>query len=108
MTLLGILSATDLPERLLTGVVILQLLLKSSSGLVMTLLGILSATDLPERLLTGVVILQLLLRVINLKATSSLLLLPSLLPSLLLVPEGARGRNKQTKEQWEGTKMHGW
>jgi len=86
----------------------LALLLKPSGGLVMTLLRILSATDLPKRLLTHVVILQLLLRVINLKATSSLLLLPSLLPSLLLVPEGARGRNKQTKEQWEGTKMHGW
>jgi len=86
----------------------LALLLKPSSGLVMTLLRILSATDLPKGLLTHVVILQLLLRVINLKATSSLLLLPSLLPSLLLVPEGARGRNKQTKEQWEGTKMHGW
>merc|ERR1719430_1610062 len=53
---------------------------------------------LPKRLLTHVVILQLLLRVINLKATSSLLLLPSLLHSLLLVPERARGRNKQTKE----------
>jgi len=86
----------------------LALLLKPCGGLVMTLLRILSATDLPKRLLTHVVILQLLLRVINLKATSSLLLLPSLLPSLLLVPEGARGRNKQTKEQWEGTKMHGW
>ena len=37
----------------------------------------------------------------HLKATSSLLLLPSLLHSLLLVPEGAGGRNKQTKEQLE-------
>ena len=61
----------------------------------------------------------------HLKATSSLLLLPSLLHYLLLVPECARGRNKQTKEQlkmrfflktfflawrsyWEGTKTHGW
>jgi len=86
----------------------LTLLFKPCGGLVMTLLRILGATNLPKRLLTHIVILQLLLCVVNLKATSSFLLLPPLLHFLLLVPEGAGGRNKQTKEQWEGTKTHGW
>jgi len=86
----------------------LALLFKPCGRLIMTLLRILGTTDLPERLLTHIAILQLVLCVINLKASSSFLLLPPLLHSLLLVPEGAGGRNKQTKEQWEGTKTHGW